>query len=133
MAHNIMSGKDPIIYGSGDQRRDFTYVSDVVEATLLAAEAEDLGGEVFNIGFGKDYSINELFKILLDNISFKAGDIKPKYIESYRGDFERTLADNSKARRTLGWKPKVDLNEGIEKFIEWFDFRLRNKGEVSEV
>jgi UDP-glucose 4-epimerase len=119
MARNIMAGRSPVIYGSGNQRRDFTYVSDIVEATLLAAETEDVGGEVFNIGFGKDFSVKELFDILLESVGKSSGDVKPVYLEPYRGDFERTLADNSKAQRMLGWKPRVDLKEGIMKFLDW--------------
>lgn len=129
MAYNILTDKNPVIYGSGEQRRDFTYVSDVVRATLLAAEAEDIGGEVFNIGFGKDFSINELLKTLSESVS-PGKETKPVYVESYKGDFERTLADNSKAQRMLGWRPRVSLNEGIQKFIEWLEDTLGNRGVI---
>jgi len=130
MAYRMLTGGRPVIYGSGKQRRDFTYVSDVVEATLLAAETEGIGGEVFNIGFGKDFSINELLGTLF-NITGLDG-VEPEYLESYRGDFERTLADNSKAQRILGWKPKVSLEEGVRRFVEWLGNTLKEGGRVSE-
>ncbi|MEM3026881.1 MAG: NAD-dependent epimerase/dehydratase family protein [Thermoproteota archaeon] len=128
MAYRMLTGKRPVVYGSGEQRRDFTYVSDVAEATLLAAETEGIAGEVFNIGFGKDFSINELLKILFNTMSVDG--VEPEYLESYKGDFERTLADNSKAQRTLGWRPKVNLEEGVRRFVEWLDEALKCGGRV---
>ncbi len=130
MAYRMLTGNRPVVYGSGEQRRDFTYVSDVVEATLLAAETEGIAGEVFNIGFGKAFSINELLKILFDTMDI--GGVKPEYLESYRGDFERTLADNSKAQRMLGWRPRVSLKEGVRRFVEWLDNTLKGRGRVPE-
>jgi len=118
-ASSIFRGERPIIYGDGTQTRDFTYVSDVVEATLLAAECDDVDGEVFNIGFGRRFSINEVFKAILDRLDV-GGGVQPVYRETYRGEFPHTLADNTKSRRILGWKPKTDLSEGLDLFIKWF-------------
>ncbi|MGC8832274.1 MAG: NAD-dependent epimerase/dehydratase family protein, partial [Thermoproteota archaeon] len=129
MAYRMLNGGRPVVYGKGEQRRDFTYVSDVVEATLLAAETEGIGGEVFNIGFGKDFSINELLRILLNITGLD--EVEPEYLESYRGDFERTLADNSKAQRMLGWRPRVSFEEGIQRFVEWLGSTLKEGGRVS--
>lgn len=118
-ASAIFNGKSPIIYGDGSQTRDFTFVSDVVDATILAAEQENIGGEVFNIGYGKEISINEVFSRMAAELG-KKGEASPKYLESYKGEFPRTLADNRKAEKLLGWKPKIDFKHGIRMFIEWF-------------
>jgi len=118
LVSNIMRGESPIIYGDGSQRRDFTYVSDIVEATILAAETESIDGEIFNIGFGQDFTIRELYNAIISTFRNEL-DISPRYIERYRGDFERTLADNTKARKRLGWRPLVNLEKGLEKYLSW--------------
>lgn len=121
LASRMMRGESPTIYGDGSQRRDFTHVSDVVSATILAALTESIEGEVFNIGFGRDISIRELFNMLAENLLDKADDMVPRYVERYGGDFERTLADNSKARKKLGWKPEVGLETGLKGFTRWLE------------
>lgn len=125
MGRSMMRGESPIIYGDGSQRRDFTYVSDVVGATILAAEIESIDGEVFNIGYGRDFSIKELFDLTAKALQDKAVDIAPRYVERYRGDFQRTLADNSKARKKLGWKPSVNLEEGLREYMRWLRDRYK--------
>jgi len=115
----IAKSERPVIYGDGTQTRDFTFISDVVEATILAAECDDVAGETFNIGFGNEISINELFDMLSNKLG-KKGEVQPIYKETYRGEFPQTLADNTKARDILGWKPKVDVSRGLDIFIEWF-------------
>lgn len=103
----------PTINGDGKQIRDFTYVSDVVDATLLAAES-DLSGEVFNIGAGKAVSVNDVAQII-NRIMGK--NIKPVHgppvIEP-----KATLSSSEKARKFLGWKPKVDLEKGLKMMLK---------------
>lgn len=97
------------ITNTGEQRRDFTYVQDVVKANILAANhSEDLSGESFNIGNGSNYSINEVADIF--------GGEKDYYKEVLE-PFE-TLADNSKARNKLGWNPKGDLKKWLTNYIK---------------
>ncbi len=97
--------REPLpIVGDGEQQRDFTYVSDVVEANILAWQKEVLGGEIFNIGTGKNYSINEVAKI----IGGESAHIPPRPAET-----RVTLADNTKAGKLLGWQPKNSLEKGI--------------------
>jgi UDP-glucose 4-epimerase len=97
------------ITGDGTQTRDFTHVSDVVAANLLAAESKKAkNGEVFNIGFGKRTSVNELAKL----IGGETVHIDPR-LEPHD-----TEADNTKAREVLGWEPKVTLEEGIAELKE---------------
>ncbi len=105
------------IYGSGKQSRDFTYVSNVVEANILAARKANCNGGVFNIASGKDYSILELVKIL-NKIMDK--DIKPSFFKPRPGDVFRTLADLSKAKKILGFEPKINFLKGLNLTVEYF-------------
>ncbi|GBD34498.1 UDP-N-acetylglucosamine 4-epimerase [bacterium HR35] len=99
-------GKPLTIYGDGKQTRDFVYVDDVVEANILAMKSKKVGkGEVINICYGKNYSINYIAKLI-------GG--KRVYLPARKGEMKHTLGDNSLARKLLGWKPKVSLEEGIE-------------------
>ena len=106
-ANQILSGKPLTINNDGEQRRDFTYVGDVVNANILAAtNPEDLKGEAFNIGNGDNYSVNELADMLGGEKSY--GN---KVIEPFQ-----TLANNSKAKKILNWNPKGDLPIWIETY-----------------
>jgi nucleoside-diphosphate-sugar epimerase len=106
-ANQMLEGKPLTINNDGEQRRDFTYIEDVVNANILAAtNPEDLKGEVFNIGNGDNYSVNELADMLGGKKSY--GN---KVIEPFQ-----TLADNSKADLILNWKPKGSLPTWIKKY-----------------
>ena len=106
-----------MIFGDGNQTRDFTYISDVIEATTLAATSDKSNGEVMNIGFGNEISIKEAAQKIISRLD-KPG-IEIEYYAGYDGDFPRTLADNTKARHLLGWRPKVSFDEGLDHFLEW--------------
>lgn len=98
-------GKPSIIFGDGEQRRDFIHVSDVVNANALVSFTEmDSWGETYNIGYGKNWSINELAKAIPNDI---------EYQPAREGEMRETLADISKAKRDLTWKPKVDIMEWL--------------------
>ena len=105
------------VFGDGTQTRDFTYVDDVVEANLLAAK-NDLVGEAFNIGGGSRISVNELIKKIEKIIGNKA---KVEYVERQKGDVRDTWADVDKAEKMLHWAPKVNINSGLERFVEWYN------------
>lgn len=99
------TGGPMIIFGDGEQTRDFTHVRDVVRANLLAAESQDVGrGEVINIGAGKNASVNKVAKLIGGPTEHVATRLEP----------HDTLADNSLAKKLLGWEPSVSLEEGIE-------------------
>ncbi len=112
----IKEGKSPIIYGDGKQSRDFTYISNVVDANLLACQLtiEDLAGEVFNIAFGKRITIidllNSINKLLKTNV-------QPQYADSRPGDVKHSLANIGKARQFLGYDPNIDFITGLERII----------------
>jgi UDP-N-acetylglucosamine/UDP-N-acetylgalactosamine 4-epimerase len=113
----IMNGQSLTIDGDGEQAKDFTYVSNVVEANLLALEAEGVSGEVFNVGCGQSTSVNEVVGHIRQ-ISNSQGEIS--YGPSRTGDVPRSMADISKAREKLGYKPQVLLREGLEHVALWF-------------
>ena len=103
----LLNGKPMTIRGNGEQRRDFTYVGDVVNANILASQSEKVGnGEVINIGNGDNRSINEIADMIGDNKVNVDPVIEPP----------ETLADNSKARELLGWEPKGNINTWIPKY-----------------
>ena len=113
----LFSGKPLTVYGDGRQTRDFTYVSDIVSGILLASEWEGGRYEVFNLGAGRNYSVLEVIRVLgeVAGVEPKLSFEKPK-----AGDVPHTYADIRKAERELGFKPRVDLREGLRRFVEWF-------------
>jgi len=104
--------KIPVINGDGKQSRDFTFVSDIVEANLLAVKSR-LSGEIFNIGYGKSISVNKVVR-LLNKLMGK--NIKPRHGPAIV-EPRITLASNAKARKLLGWTPKVSFEEGLKKIL----------------
>jgi nucleoside-diphosphate-sugar epimerase len=104
------------IYGDGNQTRDFTFISDIVDGTIKAMESDVTG--TFNLGSGKRISINNLIKII-ENVTGKK--VRKEYVKSQKGDVQDTWADISKAKKAFGYKPNVKIREGIKIFWEWFD------------
>jgi len=117
----MLEDKQPVIFGDGEQSRDFTYIENVVEANILAADS-DITGEVINIACGEKVSINEVVQILSTILN---KDIKPVYKETRVGEVKHSLADISKAKNKIGYKPKYKFAEGLRKTVEWFE-GLRN-------
>ncbi len=113
--HALLSGKSPVIYGDGEQSRDFTYVSNVVDAVLASCERSEADGEVFNIACGRDTTVNKLLSILQKITGFNT---KPVYMEQRAGETKRSLADIAKAKQLLGFSPKVGLEEGLKKTVQ---------------
>lgn len=111
----ILEEKEITIYGDGNQTRDFTYVSDAVDGTIKAMKC-NANGEIFNIGGGSRISVNEVVGKLEKVIGKKA---KIRYIEKQKGDVKHTYADISKARKILGYEPKIKIEDGLRKEIEW--------------
>jgi len=104
------------IYGNGEQTRDFTYVSDAVDATFNAGFAENISGEVFNIGGGCRITVNKVLEMLE---SLLEKPLSVKRVGEQKGDVRHTAADTSKAATLLGFSPKIDLRDGLAKEIDW--------------
>ena len=112
-----LQGKPPVIYGDGQQTRDFTYVKDVVDAneTLLTTDAAD--GELLNIGSGGRITIEELATVIRDEID---PDLNIVYDEPREGDTEHTHADITKAADVIDYDPSVSIKDGASRFVEWY-------------
>ncbi len=110
----ILKGRPIAIYGDGNQKRDFTYVDDVVTATMLAAQ-RPVVGEVFNVGCGQPVVLMEVIQILEELIGEKA---RIEFIRSQRGDVKQTCADTGKISEKLGFRPLYELDRGLGKQVE---------------
>lgn len=113
---SFLSGNPPTIYGNGEQTRDFTFISNVVSANILSSKAKKTGGKIVNIATFSRISLNQLLDILKE---ITGKNISPKYTESRKGDVLHSLADISKAEKLLGYRPMVDLKEGLRRTVSW--------------
>jgi UDP-glucose 4-epimerase len=114
MCIRALAGKPPIVFGSGEQTRDFTYITDTINGILQASEEDNLLGDVVNIAYGEEVSIQVVAQAIkkvtgIDAISLPA---RPH-------DVMRHAADISKAKRMLKWKPTVNIHEGIRRYMQW--------------
>jgi UDP-glucose 4-epimerase len=112
----LIEGRQPIIYGDGEQTRDFTYVANVVDGVLRACEARDAAGEAINVACGTRISLNELLSVM-NRIC--GTNLTPIYKEERAGDVRDSQADISKAKALLGYTPIVPLEEGLRHTLEW--------------
>jgi nucleoside-diphosphate-sugar epimerase len=113
----LLAGRQPTVYGDGEQSRDFVYVQNVVEANLLAAEAKGASGLAFNIGTGNRSTLNQTLA-LLEKISCRPA--RAKYAEAREGDIRDSQADVSLAQEILGYNPRFGFEEGLKRTWEWF-------------
>ena len=120
----MLAGQSPIVFGDGEQSRDFCYIDNVVDANLLAAGIlpsggglERLSGEVVNIACGDRISLNRIIARINELIGT---ELKPDYQAARPGDVKHSLADISEAKRVIGYEPKIMLDEGLRLSIEWF-------------
>lgn len=113
----ILADESPSINGDGTTSRDFTFVDNVVNATILATEKKEAVGNVINIACNQAFTINDLVDSL-NKILGKA--IRPKYLPEIKGEVKNSLADISRAKQLLGYAPSIDFNTGLAKTIEWF-------------
>ena len=114
----LMGGIVPVIYGDGEQSRDFTFIANVVDANIKAAQTDKGIGEVMNAANGERISLNELLAVL-KKITGKP-DVEADYQPARKGDVKHSQADNSRAVEWLGYKKLVGLEEGLQKTIEWW-------------
>ena len=110
----ILKGEKPVIYGDGTQTRDYVYVDDVVRANLIALAGKE---GVYNIGTGIETSVNELVNVFGKVLQ---AEISPQYTQARKGEVHRISLDGELAKKELGFAPKVSIEEGLKKTIEWY-------------
>ena len=113
----MLKGERPPVHGDGKQSRDFTYVANVVDATILAVRTAEAAGLFFNVGCGKENSILELVAALNRILGTK---LEPLFTPLRVGDVPRTLADISRAQKILGYQPRVDFESGLRRAVDYF-------------
>lgn len=114
----LLGNERPVIYGDGEQSRDFTYIANVVAANLSAASATGAVGKVINVANGARVTLNELLAVLKELTGKQ--DVTAEYLEPRVGDVRHSLADVTMARELLGYESKVDLREGLKRTIDWW-------------
>jgi nucleoside-diphosphate-sugar epimerase len=115
-ATSLLAGRQPLIYGDGEQTRDFTYVTNVVDGVLRACDAPSASGEVINVATGGRISLNELLRTMNRIVGTNTTAV---YQDGRAGDVRDSQADITKARELLGYVPIVDLEEGLRHTLDW--------------
>lgn len=115
----MLRGEQPTINGDGEQSRDFTYIDNAVEANLLAckAPAQKAAGQMFNVATGRHVTLNETFDVLQELTGYKG---QVKYGPGREGDVKHSLADISRAKAALGYRPLVNFEEGLRLTVDWY-------------
>ena len=116
--NRLLENMPPIIYGDGEQTRDFVYVHDVVDANMLALNTARATGEVFNIGTGRQTTINQVAETLQNIMNRK--NLKSIYSDPRPGDPRQGYANIDKAKRVLGYEPRYALQEGLSELVQWY-------------
>lgn len=111
----LLKKESPIIYGTGDKKRDFIYIDDINRFHCLCIEDSRTDGKVFNLGSGINYSVYEIYSFIEEILQT---GIKPKYMKDLPGEADETLADISLAK-SIGWSPQVGIRQGLEKSIDY--------------
>jgi UDP-glucose 4-epimerase len=124
---HIFRGEPPVIYGDGEQSRDFTYVDDVVEANVLASHAPRAAGQTINIACGRRHSVGDLCRRLIE---FAGADLTPRHTDPRPGDVRHSEADITRARTLLGYAPRVEFEDGLRRTFEWFQTVAEDAGTV---
>ena len=113
----LLAGKQPVVFGDGEQSRDFTFVANVIDANWKSATSPNVAGEAFNIGCGAQTSLNQLIEKLNGILG---SQVKPTYEAARKGDVRHSVADVSKAGKMLGYTPAVSLEDGLRKVLDWY-------------
>jgi UDP-glucose 4-epimerase len=114
---NLLQGRTPVIYGDGDQSRDFTFVQNVVAGNLLALRAKGLKGQSVNLATGHRVSLRQLLRLLARSLGRPA---TARHVAPRKGDIRHSLADIGLAKKLLGYRPQVDFKTGLGLTVDWY-------------
>ena len=130
----ILTGQAPTIFGDGSATRDFTFVTDTVESLIKAGEHDAFVGQAVNLAYGQEISIKDIAEKLLKALD--RTDLKIEYKPERPGDVHRHYADIDKLQKAIGWKPSIDIDQGLKLYVEWFRKTVPNAeallGEMQE-
>jgi len=115
-ARSMLEGEQPVIFGDGEQTRDYVFVGDVARANVAALRYDGSSG-IFNVGTARETSVNELFRLLRDQID---PDVPEEHGDAKPGEQQRSILGYDRAERELGWAPEVELKEGFKRTVDWF-------------
>ncbi|HEY6127169.1 MAG TPA: SDR family oxidoreductase [Candidatus Acidoferrum sp.] len=113
----FLENTEPVVYGDGEQTRDFTYIENVVQANLLACEASGANGRVINVGTGERISLNQTLELLRQ---LSGNKLQAKYESAREGDIRDSQAGTALARELLGYEPAVNFSEGLRRTFDWY-------------
>jgi UDP-glucose 4-epimerase len=117
----VLNGHPPVIFGTGENSRDFTYVTETAQGLAVAAIAPDVVGETINIAYGRGVSIRDVAATIAH--ALRRNDLAPIYSDRRPGDVCHLVADTARAERLLGFKARIGFAEGIARYVDWFRFR----------
>ena len=117
----LLHKQPPVVFGDGEQTRDFTYIDNVVQANMLAADAKNAQGQVINLACQKQISLNRILDILRQLLD---SDISAEYTDPRAGDIKHSLADITRAKELLGFEPRIDFEQGLRLAIDWYKANL---------
>jgi nucleoside-diphosphate-sugar epimerase len=118
----LLQGESPVVFGDGEQSRDFTYIDNAIQANLLAAKSDRADGKTINVACGAQYTLNQLVEHLKRLIG---SEIDSTYAEARPGDIRNSMGDISTASGLLGYEPEVSFSEGLRRTVEWFRSRIK--------
>jgi UDP-glucose 4-epimerase len=113
----MLRGEQPIIFGDGEQSRDFCYIDNVLDANLRSFQADKLNGEMVNVACGERITLNRIITLINRQLGT---EIEPEYQDPRPGDVRHSLADVSAAQRVIGYKPRILFDEGLALSIDWY-------------
>lgn len=121
----LLKNEQPIIYGNGEKRRDFIHIDDINDFHILCMTDNITDNETFNLGYGKNYSVNDIYNIISKELNT---NIKPLYLKDLPGESFQNLADITKSKK-LGWNPKIEIKNGLKSSIEFIKNEIK-KGNI---